>query len=313
MQGPTSGVGLQVKAAATTPGNIQEWQTSGGSVVAKVNSSGQIFEGTNRVYSAVNANLSGTVVSEIPYGLSATAGSASTYSAGDHSHGSAPYPLWKDPVRAASTGNVTIASALVNGLVMDGVTLATGDRVLLKDQNTASENGIYVVVASGAASRATDADTAVKLLGMSVYVIAGTANNATEWHLTPVSIILGTTNLTYVSPHTAWTTYTPTFTNITSGAGTFKYKLIGKTLFLKGHFSAGTATAAAAIQISLPGGLTAVESVVVGAQNNNTPVASNIVSGGSTVRVFADMAVANWGVGASIASVHYDCPPIEIT
>jgi hypothetical protein len=43
---------------------------------------------------------------------------------------------WKNPVRAASTANVTVASALVNGATIDGVTVATGDRVLLKDQST---------------------------------------------------------------------------------------------------------------------------------------------------------------------------------
>ena len=44
----------------------------------------------------------------------------------------------------ASTANAVIASALENGDAIDGVTLATGDRVLLKNQSTGSENGIYV-------------------------------------------------------------------------------------------------------------------------------------------------------------------------
>lgn len=65
----------------------------------------------------------------------------------------------KKSVRVASTANITIASALINGSVIDGVTVATGDRVLLKDQTSAAQNGIYVVVASGAASRALDMDS----------------------------------------------------------------------------------------------------------------------------------------------------------
>ena len=49
---------------------------------------------------------------------------------------------WKASVKAATTANVTLASDLENGDVLDGVTLATGDRVLVKDQSTGSENGI---------------------------------------------------------------------------------------------------------------------------------------------------------------------------
>ena len=64
----------------------------------------------------------------------------------------------KESVRVASTGNIDISTGLVDSAVIDGVTVATGDRVLLKDQTDASENGVYIVAASGAASRATDFD-----------------------------------------------------------------------------------------------------------------------------------------------------------
>ena len=66
---------------------------------------------------------------------------------------------WKQPVRVASTANVAIATGLENGDSIDGVTLATGNRVLLKNQTAPEENGIYVVVASGAASRSSDMDS----------------------------------------------------------------------------------------------------------------------------------------------------------
>lgn len=65
----------------------------------------------------------------------------------------------KKAVRVASLANVVIASALESGDSLDGITLATGDRVLLKDQTAPAENGIYVVVASGAASRSSDFDS----------------------------------------------------------------------------------------------------------------------------------------------------------
>lgn len=65
----------------------------------------------------------------------------------------------KESARVASTANIVIASALVNGAVVDGVTLATGDRVLLKNQTAPAQNGIYIVAASGAASRSSDFDS----------------------------------------------------------------------------------------------------------------------------------------------------------
>lgn len=65
----------------------------------------------------------------------------------------------KAAARAASLADVDISSELEDGDVLDGVTLATGDRVLLKDQADATENGIYIVAVSGAASRAPDFDS----------------------------------------------------------------------------------------------------------------------------------------------------------
>lgn len=112
---------------------------------------------------------------------------------------------WKASVRCASTANVVIVSALENGDAIDGVTLATGDRVLLKNQTTASENGIYVAVASGAASRSADADASAEMTGgLAVFVNEGTTNADTGWVLTTNdAITLGSTNLTFAQFTTA--------------------------------------------------------------------------------------------------------------
>lgn len=106
----------------------------------------------------------------------------------------------KQSVRVASTAPVAIASALEAGDVIDGVTLVAGDRVLLKDQSTASENGIYVAVTSGAAPRADDADTSAKVTtGMFTFVAEGTTNGDNGFVLTTNdTITLGTTALTFV-------------------------------------------------------------------------------------------------------------------
>jgi hypothetical protein len=108
----------------------------------------------------------------------------------------------KQSVRVASVAPVAIATALEAGDVIDGVTLVEGDRVLLKDQSTASENGIYVAVASGAgaASRATDADSSAEVTtGMFTFVSEGTVNADNGFVLTTNdTITLGTTGLTFV-------------------------------------------------------------------------------------------------------------------
>jgi phage-related tail fiber protein len=102
-------------------------------------------------------------------------------------------------VRVATTTNGTLATAYENGDTVDGVTLATGDRILLKNQTTGSENGIYTVNASGAPTRATDADASSELTaGAFVFVEEGTANADTGWILTTNNAItLGSTSLTF--------------------------------------------------------------------------------------------------------------------
>ena len=102
---------------------------------------------------------------EGPQGVEGKEGPAGASTAGDS----------KDSVRAATTANITIATALNNADSLDGVTLATGDRVLVKDQTTKKENGIWVVGVSP--TRSTDADAAGELSGgTSVYVTEGTRN-----------------------------------------------------------------------------------------------------------------------------------------
>ena len=78
--------------------------------------------------------------------------------------------------RAATTANVTLSSDLQNGDTLDGVTLATGNRVLVKDQSTASQNGIYTVVSSGTAGRDSEFDAIGELAGQMVIIQEGSSN-----------------------------------------------------------------------------------------------------------------------------------------
>ena len=116
---------------------------------------------------------------------------------------------WKAPVRAATTANGTLATAFANGQSIDGVTLATGDRILIKNQTTASENGIYTVNASGAPTRAVDADTNGELApGTSVSVTEGTTNaDKVFMIISDTAITIGTTSQTW-GQLSGGTTYT---------------------------------------------------------------------------------------------------------
>lgn len=123
---------------------------------------------------------------------------------------------FKESVRVATTGAGTLATSFENGDTIDGVVLATGNRILIKDQATASENGIYTVNASGAPTRATDADASSEVTGgLTVWVNEGTTNADTAWTLTTNdAITLGSTNLTF--------TQTSGLGQITAGAGLTK-------------------------------------------------------------------------------------------
>lgn len=105
------------------------------------------------------------------------------------------------PVRVATTANGTLSTAFANGQTVDGVVLATGDRILLNNQTAGAENGIYVVAASGAPARATDFTTGAATLlgGVIVPVIAGTLNTGTQWQCSnATAITIGSTSITFV-------------------------------------------------------------------------------------------------------------------
>lgn len=104
----------------------------------------------------------------------------------------------KQSVRAATVANITLSGAQT----IDGVTLTVGDRVLVKDQTTAAQNGIYLVAAQSW-TRATDADNGTKLSsGARVAVEEGTVNAGKVWYLaTAGAISVGTTALLFADEH----------------------------------------------------------------------------------------------------------------
>jgi hypothetical protein len=103
----------------------------------------------------------------------------------------------KDSVRAATAVAGTLSTGFANGSTVGGVTLATGDRILIKNQSTATENGIYVVNASGAPTRAADANPVSSELEKGSYVLVTDGTYAaTGWVVTA-----------YAAGATTWTQF----------------------------------------------------------------------------------------------------------
>ncbi len=131
---------------------------------------------------------------------------------------------WKAPVRVASTANLTLSGTQT----VDGVAVIAGDRVLAKDQSSGATNGIYVV-AAGAWSRSTDADTAAEVTAATTTVAEGTINADRGFRQTVDSITLGSTAQTWVQIFGAGT-YTADGLGLELTGSTFGLELDGTSL-----------------------------------------------------------------------------------
>jgi len=150
----------------------------------------------------------------------------------------------KGSVRVATTANGTLASAFANSQTVDGVSLSTGDRVLIKNQSTGSENGIYTVNASGAPTRATDFDSNSEVTGGAfTFIEEGTINSDSGWVMSNNgAVTVGTTALAFVQFSGAG--------QISAGAGMTKS---GNTLDVIGGTGITVAANSLAIDTAWPG------------------------------------------------------------
>lgn len=109
---------------------------------------------------------------------------------------------WKMPTRVATTGNVTIATALNAGDTIDGVTLAAGDRVLVWQQTAQEQNGVYIVDATP--FRAADFDGSDEIVGAFVPVLAGTTYGGKLFRNTNTgTVVVDTDDITFELATTA--------------------------------------------------------------------------------------------------------------
>jgi hypothetical protein len=271
----------------------------------------------------------GTATPNAIAGVTGSAGSASTPSKEDHTHAFTPaadlsmagFKLTSlgtpsadtdaankgyvdsvaqglDPkasVVAATTTNGTLATAFANGQVVDGVTLATTNRILIKNQTDATANGIYTVNASGAPTRSTDMDNGTEFPGAFVFVEQGTVNADTGWTCTNNSpVTLGSTNI-------VWTQF--------SGAGTYTANngvvLNGSVFSFAPESGKGLQTSSngAAIKLATTSGLNVATDLAVGAGNGIT-VLTNTVAIDSAVVVSKYNASIGDGSATSYTVTH---------
>lgn len=136
----------------------------------------------------------------------------------------------KASVVAATVVAGTLATSFANGSVIDGITLATGNRILIKNQTTASENGIYVVASTGAPTRSADCNSSTNYLtGAFTFVETGTVNQGSSWVVsTQGTITPGTTSV-------SWSQF--------SGTATTAVNLVGGVLGSVPYQSAASTTA----------------------------------------------------------------------
>lgn len=178
----------------------------------------------------------------------------------------------KGSVRAATTANITLSGAQT----IDGVSVIAGDRVLVKDQSTASTNGIYVAAAS-TWSRATDADVDAEVhAGMFAFVEEGTANADSGWVLTTNNpIVVGSTALAFAQFSGAG--------QITAGAGLTK---TGNTIDAVGTANRITVNANSIDIASTYVGQTSITTlgtIATGVWNGTTIAVANGGSGATTL------------------------------
>ena len=201
----------------------------------------------------------------------------------------------KASVVAATTTNGTLATAFANGQVVDGVTLATNDRILIKNQTDATANGIYTVNASGAPTRSTDMNVGSEFPSAYVFVEQGTVNADTGWVCTNnAPVTLGSTNIT-------WTQF--------SGAGTYTANngvvLNGSVFSFAPESGKGLQTGAsgAAIKLATTSGLNVTSDLAVGA-GNGISVLTNTVAIDSAVVVSKYAASVGDGAATSYTVTH---------
>ena len=224
LDGVTSGIQSQLDAKLVKASNLSDLTSAS---TARTN----LGLGTIATQAANNVNITGGAITGMSAPSSGSDVTTKTY-VDDLVAGLKTRII----TRAATTTNIDLTADLQNGDTLDGVTLATGNKVLVKDQTDQTQNGIYIVVASGAASRDPDFDTVAELAGQLAIVQEG-SSNADKIYLctTDNSGSIGSVNIVFsqVQP-----SFTGTVTSVAvADAGSSEFTVTGSPITSSGTIS----------------------------------------------------------------------------
>lgn len=220
-------------------------------------------------------------------------------------------------VSSADIVDGTIVNADINAAAAIAdtklATISTADKVAVSaiDINGATDIGAalvdadLIVVDDGAVG----ANRKSALSRLATYIFGKVSGGATTTSAGVLSVAAGHITTARLSTTTgeiagAWTTYTPTFTNVTGGAATARYRRVGKTLHFRVDFTAGTATAAGAVTASFGPAANSVAVAQLALGLNTTQVVTVIVSASTQfATIYASDNAANFGAGAALSGV----------
>jgi phage-related tail fiber protein len=206
---------------------------------------------------------------------------------------------WKQEAAVTTTANITLSGTQT----IDGYAVQVGDRVLVKNQTNATQNGVYIA-ASGAWSRASDVATGAEIFGMAILVLNGTQYNLTQWVNTNTTApTLGSTNITYAQLQGAGIVYAAG-TGLTLTGSTFSITNTGVTastytkvtVNAQGQVTSGTSLSSGDVTTALgftPYNATNPSGYI---SANQTITLSGDVTGSGTTAITATL--ANSGVSA---------------
>lgn len=188
---------------------------------------------------------------------------------------------WKQAVAVATTANITLSGLQT----IDGYAVQAGNRVLVKNQTTQSQNGIYVAVNGGAWTRASDMDVAAEFPDSAVFVQQGATLADTAWVQVTDSVTVGTSNIVWIQ---------------FSGTGTYT---AGQGLTLTGN----TFALASPVATTLGGtGLSSIGTAnqILGVNTGATGLEYKTVAAGTGITVTPSagtLTIANAGVTSIVA------------